>query len=87
VSEGRQSEYSEGKLTEIRYRSIDEVHVTEQARMVRESGFIDCLLPSGPNIHMMANETNEEVISIHIYGYDHHLHSTSVLREYKAVAG
>lgn len=76
----------EGKLTEIRYHAIDKAQVTERERFVRDEGFIACLLPSGPNIHMMCNESDEQVISIHIYGYDHRLHSSSVLQEYTAIA-
>nr|CAD6437910.1 cysteine dioxygenase [Rhizobium sp. Q54] len=76
----------QGKLTEVRYQAIDKAQVAERERVVRDEGFIDCLLPSGPNIHMMCNESDELVISIHIYGYDHRLHSSSVLQEYTAVA-
>lgn len=76
----------QGKLTEIRYHAIDQTQVIERERIVRDEGFIDCLLPSGPNIHMMCNETEQNVISIHIYGYDHRLHSSSVLQEYTTIA-
>jgi predicted metal-dependent enzyme (double-stranded beta helix superfamily) len=41
------------------------------------------MLPSGPNIHQMANAGQEEAISIHIYGFDHQRHATSVEREYR----
>ncbi|KQO75918.1 cysteine dioxygenase family protein [Rhizobium sp. Leaf262] len=77
----------QGSLTEVRYKAIDTGRVVEQERAVREEGFIDCLIPSGPNIHMMCNESNEEVISIHIYGYDHRLHSSSIHQEFAVVAG
>jgi hypothetical protein len=42
------------------------------------------MLPSGPHIHQMANAEQEEAISIHIYGFDHRRHATSVEREYRA---
>ncbi|NTF33523.1 cysteine dioxygenase [Rhizobium skierniewicense] len=77
----------QGSLTEIRYHSLEGNKVVERERVARNAGFIDCLLPSGPNIHMMANESSEDVISIHIYGYDHMLHKTSVRQEYEVVAG
>lgn len=77
----------QGELIETRYQAINKTHVIERERIVRCAGFIDCLLPSGPNIHMMSNESDEEVISIHIYGYDHQTHSSSVLQEYTAIVG
>lgn len=77
----------QGTLTEIRYRAIDDTRVVEHQRHTREAGFIDCLVPSGPNIHQMVNEGPGEAISIHIYGYDHSLHPNSIRREYTVVPG
>lgn len=74
-----------GSLTEVRYVSLDHQKVKETERLVRRSGFIDCLLPSGPNIHLMANNSEEDAVSIHIYGYDHNLHASSIRAEYVAV--
>lgn len=76
----------QGNLTEIRYQAVDKAQAIERERFVRREGFIDCFLPNGPNIHMMCNESDQEAISIHIYGYDHRLHSSSVLQEYVAIA-
>ena len=72
-----------GSLEELWFRSIggDQVVVSERAN--RASGYIACMLPSGPNIHQMINNGTEEAISIHIYGFDHNMHVSSILREYK----
>lgn len=74
-----------GAITEVRYRAIDNERAVESGRHLREAGFIACLLPSGPNIHQMVNESDCEAISIHIYGYDHTILSSSVEREYRRV--
>ncbi len=45
------------------------------------------MLPSGPNIHRMRNFGPGEAISIHIYGFDHEVHASSIETEYTAVSG
>jgi len=72
-----------GSLEEIWFRSIGEDQVVVSERANRTPGYIACVLPSGPNIHQMINNSAEEAISIHIYGFDHNMHASSILREYK----
>jgi hypothetical protein len=40
------------------------------------------MLPTGPNIHQMPNDSGEEAISIHIYGFDHRYCENSIRCEY-----
>ena len=43
------------------------------------------MTPTKLNIHQMANVSDGEAISLHIYGYDHEAHTTSIDREYRQV--
>ncbi|UVF22210.1 cysteine dioxygenase family protein (plasmid) [Microvirga terrae] len=74
-----------GTLVERRYSAIDERRATLSQELVRPSGFVACFLPSGPNVHQMSNDYSDEAISLHIYGFDHRMHASSVHREYEAV--
>jgi len=76
-----------GTVTETWYRAIDPSRAVASGEQDRKPGFVACMLPSGPNIHRMQNRGMGDAISIHIYGYDHHLHDSSVETEYLAVAG
>jgi len=75
-----------GSLGEIRFDAVGDGEVVKTAEALRAPGYIACMLPSGPNIHQMTNAGQEEAISIHIYGFDHQRHATSVEREYRLVS-
>jgi predicted metal-dependent enzyme (double-stranded beta helix superfamily) len=72
-----------GSLEEVWFRSIGDGQVVVTERATRTSGYIACMLPSDPNIHQMINNSTEEAISIHVYGFDHNMHASSIHREYK----
>jgi predicted metal-dependent enzyme (double-stranded beta helix superfamily) len=72
-----------GSLREIWFKPDGEECAVKTADALRASGYIACMLPSGPNIHQMTNDGPEEAISIHIYGFDHRRHASSVAREYR----
>lgn len=76
-----------GTLSETWYRAIDASRAVPTEQHERRAGYVACMLPTGPNIHRMHNAGPGEAISIHIYGYDHQLHDSSVETEYTAVAG
>ncbi len=71
-----------GTLRETWYRPISDTHAVAIADELRLPGFVACMMPSGPNLHGMANDGPNEAISIHVYGYDHRTHSSSVHRTY-----
>jgi predicted metal-dependent enzyme (double-stranded beta helix superfamily) len=71
-----------GLLEEIWFRSIGDDQVVVTERKTRAPGYIACMMPSGPNIHQMLNNSDEEAISIHIYGFDHNMHASSIHRNY-----
>lgn len=76
-----------GAVTETWYRAIDARRALPVEEQRREPGYVACMLPSGPNIHRMRNAELSDAISIHIYGYDHEAHASSVETEYAAVEG
>jgi len=76
-----------GAVTETWYRAIDASRAVPTEEYDRQMGYVACMLPSGPNIHRMQNRGVGDAISIHIYGYDHQLHGSSVETEYAAVIG
>jgi len=75
-----------GAVTETWYRAINATDVVPTGEQQREAGYIACMLPSGPNIHRMRNFGPGEAISIHIYGFDHQAHASSIETEYTAAA-
>jgi predicted metal-dependent enzyme (double-stranded beta helix superfamily) len=75
-----------GSLKEIWFRAVNDEQAVVQAVAVREQGYVAAMLPTGPNIHQMINDGDEEALSVHIYGFDHMMHSTSIHREYEVVA-
>ena len=75
-----------GTLRETWYRAISETHAVATADRVRVPGYVACMMPSGPNLHRMANDGPLEAISIHVYGYDHRVRSSSVHRTYSVAA-
>lgn len=72
-----------GSLREIWFDAVGDDRAVKTAEALRAPGYIACTLPSGPNIHQMANDRSEEAISIHIYGFDHRSRASSVEREYR----
>jgi predicted metal-dependent enzyme (double-stranded beta helix superfamily) len=77
----------QGAVDEIRYRPIDDSRAVPVSHDRRGFGFVACMMPSGPNVHQMRNTGTEEAISVHIYGYDHAVRTSSVHREYAAAQG
>ena len=71
-----------GMLRETWYRPISDTHAVATDDVVRAPGFVACMLPSGRNLHRMGNDSPDEAISIHVYGYDHRVRSTSIHRTY-----
>lgn len=74
-----------GTITETWYRAVSAIEAVPTGEQRRESGYVACMLPSGPNIHRMRNAGPGEAISIHIYGFDHRVHASSIETEYTAV--
>lgn len=75
-----------GALREMRFKAIGGSAALMIRRDTRRAGFVDCLLPSGPNLHQMVNDGDVEAVSLHVYGFDHRRRASSVHREYVAVA-
>lgn len=76
-----------GTVTETWYRAIDATRAVPTEEQERRAGYVACMIPSGPNIHRMRNFGPGDAISIHIYGYDHEAHASSVETEYTAAEG
>lgn len=80
-----------GVIREVWFRPISEdegeSEAVATARATRARGYVACMMPTGPNLHQIVNPGPEEAISIHVYGYDHEIHASSVRREYRVVAG
>ena len=76
-----------GTVTETWYRAIDANRAVQTEEQERKPGYVACMLPSGPNIHRMRNFGPGEAISIHIYGFDHEVHASSIETEYTTVSG
>ncbi|WP_298951338.1 cysteine dioxygenase family protein [uncultured Methylobacterium sp.] len=76
-----------GALRETWFRAVSPTHAVTTAEVIRRPGFVACMLPSGPNLHRIVNDGPEEAISIHVYGYDHEAHASSVDRTYEILPG
>jgi predicted metal-dependent enzyme (double-stranded beta helix superfamily) len=76
-----------GTVTETWYRAIDATRAVPVEEQERQAGYVACMLPSGPNIHRMQNLGTGDAISIHIYGFDHEAHASSIETQYTAVNG
>ena len=76
-----------GRLRETWYRPISETHAVATQDVVREPGFVACMMPSGPNLHRIANDGPDAAVSIHVYGYDHRAQDSSIHRTYAVAAG
>jgi predicted metal-dependent enzyme (double-stranded beta helix superfamily) len=74
-----------GTVTETWYRAVDATRAVPTGEQRRDAGYVACMLPSGPNIHRMRNAGPGDAISIHIYGFDHRVHASSIETEYTAV--
>ncbi|MCJ2144074.1 cysteine dioxygenase family protein [Methylobacterium sp. E-066] len=76
-----------GSLRETWYRPISDTHAVATLDVVRVPGYVACMMPSGPNLHRIANDGPDPAISIHVYGYDHRAQASSVHRTYEVAAG
>lgn len=76
-----------GTVRESWFRAISDTRAVITADHLRAPGFVACMLPTGPNIHQMTNDGQEDAVSIHIYGYDHDAHASSVEQEYQLAIG
>ena len=74
-----------GAIREIWFNTVGDVRAIKTAEHLRTPGYLAAMMPSGPNTHQMRNDGPEEAISIHIYGYDHRMHASSVKREYQRI--
>jgi len=74
-----------GSLKEIWFSAVGEQHAVVDAVADREPGYVAAMLPQGPNIHQMVNAGERDALSVHIYGFDHTMHASSVHREYRIV--
>lgn len=75
-----------GIITERWFRAVQPGRAVLTASARREPGFVAAMLPDGPNIHQMVNETTQDAVSIHVYGFDHRMHASSIHAEFEAVA-
>ncbi|MHB2208968.1 cysteine dioxygenase family protein [Methylobacterium sp. CM6257] len=76
-----------GTLRETWYRPISDTHAVATQDAIRSPGFVACMMPTGPNLHRMANDGPDEAVSIHVYGYDHRAQASSIHRTYAVAAG
>lgn len=74
-----------GTIREISFNAINDSRAVKTCEVVHRAGYIASMMPTGPNVHQMVNDGTDEAISIHIYGYDHRRHRSSVHREYQQV--
>jgi predicted metal-dependent enzyme (double-stranded beta helix superfamily) len=76
-----------GTLRETWYRPISGTHAVATLDAIREPGYVACMMPSGPNLHRVANDGPDVAVSIHVYGYDHRVQASSIHRTYEIAAG
>jgi predicted metal-dependent enzyme (double-stranded beta helix superfamily) len=76
-----------GSLRETWYRPISDSHAVATMDAVRVPGYVACMMPTGPNLHRIANEGPDTAISIHVYGYDHREQASSIHRTYEVAPG
>ncbi|MFK8252161.1 cysteine dioxygenase [Ancylobacter terrae] len=72
-----------GALDEVRFRTVAPRQVVVESVSHRERGFVAAMLPTGPNIHQMVNAGSRDCVSVHIYGFDHAMHTSSIHHEYE----
>jgi len=75
-----------GSLKEIWFRAVNDRQAVVHAVALREAGYVAAMLPTGPNIHQMMNDSDQEALSVHIYGFDHTMRTSSIRREYEVLA-
>ncbi|MDO9442125.1 MAG: cysteine dioxygenase family protein, partial [Beijerinckiaceae bacterium] len=73
-----------GALQEDWFEALDGDRARLARTRTRRPGEVACMLPGGPNLHRMANVSDREAISIHIYGFNARARTTSIHREYAA---
>ena len=74
-----------GALEESWFRAMNTGNAIVTGQLTRRAGHIACMLPSGPNLHQVANEGDVEAVSLHVYGFDHRQHRSSVGHEYRVL--
>lgn len=75
----------QGSIREIWFRALDERRAAVTGGVLRKQGDVACMMPSGHNLHQMVNDEAGEAISLHVYGFDHEAHASSIHREYERV--
>ncbi len=75
----------QGSIREIWFRALDDRRAVVSGGKVRVQGDVACMMPTGPNLHQMVNDEAQEAISLHVYGFDHEAHASSIHREYERV--
>ena len=75
-----------GSLKEIWFRAVNDRQAVVHAVALREAGYVAAMLPTGPNIHQVMNDGDQEALSVHIYGFDHTMRTSSIRREYEVLA-
>lgn len=74
-----------GAIRETWFRALDDRRAIMTGSRLRGPADVACMLPTGPNLHRMTNEGDAEAVTIHLYGFDHRTHTSSIHREYEAV--
>jgi predicted metal-dependent enzyme (double-stranded beta helix superfamily) len=72
-----------GVLTERWFQAVDDGRVVQSHEFLRGPNFMAGMVPTGPNIHQMANTGEVGAISIHIYGFDRTQRASSIEKEYQ----
>lgn len=75
-----------GAIREVWFRPIGPAEAVATADATRMQGYVACMMPTGPNLHQIVNPGTEEAISIHVYGFNHEVHASSVRTEYRVLA-
>ncbi|MGE4244469.1 MAG: cysteine dioxygenase family protein [Parvibaculaceae bacterium] len=71
-----------GEITEAWYDMVEGTRANLTCEAVRRRGYVAAMLPSGPNIHQMRNDSPDFAVSVHIYGFNPRLHPNSVRKIY-----
>ncbi|HEX7390544.1 MAG TPA: cysteine dioxygenase family protein [Acidiphilium sp.] len=76
----------DGAVTESWYEPAGGETVRLVQSMVRTRGHIAALRPLRPNIHRMSNDGESRAVTVHIYGFNHKVVTSSIDREYRLTA-
>jgi predicted metal-dependent enzyme (double-stranded beta helix superfamily) len=75
----------QGSIREIWFQALDDRRAVVSGGKMRVQGDVACMMPNGANLHQMVNDETQEAISLHVYGFDHEAHASSIHREYERV--